>query len=107
MTDEPAGGMVCLADGVVLQKAADEAVLLHLDKGLYFSLNAVGTRMLELARQLPDVPSVVAALELEYETTPDVLERDLRRLLAELAAEGLVDGLRDTAAGGGPARGAP
>lgn len=83
-------GLVRLADGVLFQRAADEAVLLDTAEGTYFALNEVATRMVEVGREQPTVDDTVAVLVREYETTETVLRDDLARLLAELRDHGLL-----------------
>lgn len=82
--------LVTVPDGVLVQHVADETVLLHLDRGMYYGLDPVGTRMLDLACALPDAEAVVAAVVAEYDTTADVAAGDLERLLDDLVAQGLV-----------------
>ena len=91
---ENAAALACLTDGVLLESVKDEAVLMHIERGAYYSLNAVGARMVALALRLPDVESVVRTLGEEYEADADTLRRDLSRLLSELVAEDLL-GVRE------------
>jgi len=94
MTDDTdeirAAPLVRVPDTVLLQRVADEIVLLHLGDNRYYGLDPVGARMLDLARALPTAEAVVATLVAEYETTPDVLATDLERLLDDLEDNGLV-----------------
>ena len=76
--------------GVVVQKVGDETVLLNLDSGHYYGLDPVGTRMLELVRELSETTAVVSRLAQEYEAEADVLEKDLSELLGKLESNGLV-----------------
>ena len=80
-----------LAADVLVQRVADETVLLNLVSGLYYSLDEVGTVMLELATRLPTSAGVVAALLGEYEDVREAtLSADLERLIDKLVAKGLV-----------------
>jgi len=83
-------GIVSVPEGVLLQHVADETVLLHLESGVYFGLDPVGTRMLDLACELADVGAITDQLVTEYDTTSEVLHRDLERLLADMTEKGLV-----------------
>ncbi len=85
------------SDKLLVQKVADEMVLLDLERGLYYGLDAVATRMFELACQLPDAAQVVSQLAEEYDAPPSVLDEDLEALLADMAAAGLI--LRSTGEG--------
>jgi Coenzyme PQQ synthesis protein D (PqqD) len=61
-----------------------EAVILHLDSGTYFGLNAVGTRIWQLMERDGRLTAVLDDLRTEYDAPPDVLERDLFDLVARL-----------------------
>jgi hypothetical protein len=91
---------VRVPEGVLLQHVADEIVLLHLESGVYYGLDPVGTRMLDLACELGGADAVVSTLLEEYETTAEVLERDLERLLGELVENGLVERVTEAPAEG-------
>ena len=61
-----------------------EAVILHLDSGTYFGLNAVGTRIWQLMERDGRLTAVLGDLRTEYDAPPDVLELDLLDLVARL-----------------------
>lgn len=61
-----------------------EAVILDLNSGTYFGLNAVGARIWQLVEQHGGLWPVFEDLCREFDTTPDVLERDLLALVTEL-----------------------
>lgn len=90
-----------IPDEVVFQNLAGEAVLLHLGTGIYFGLDAVGTRVWELIASHGRRDAIVDALLAEYDVEPSRLRADLDRLLARLAEKGLVTLDADEAA---PAR---
>lgn len=76
----------------VLSRAlGDETVLLELDAGRYFDLDASGSRVWELLAQRAALRDVLAALESEFEASHGTIERDLLELVAELEREGLVE----------------
>lgn len=68
-----------------------EAVLLELDRGIYFGLNEVGTRVWELVQQPRDVEAIRDAVCGEYEVTPDRCLADVIGLLVRMRDEGLVE----------------
>lgn len=74
---------------VVFRELEGEAVLLDLESGTYFGLNAVGTRIWSLIQERDSLRSVLDAITDEYDAMPEVLERDLLRLAGELCAKGL------------------
>jgi hypothetical protein len=61
-----------------------EAVILRLDSGTYFGLNAVGTRIWQLMERHGRLAAVLDDLCAEYDAAPDVLERDLLDLVGRL-----------------------
>jgi hypothetical protein len=72
------------------QVVADEAILIHLHTGAYYSLNDVGTsfwQLLDGERSLADCAGQIAA---EYNAPQEVVLSDLVELAEDLAAEGLV-----------------
>ena len=66
-----------------------EAVILNLDAGTYYGLNAVGTRMWQLLERHGLLKPVFEELCREYDVAPNDLERDLIALVARLAEVGL------------------
>lgn len=74
-----------------MQRAVDEVVFLNLDDNTYYGLEPIGSRMLALLLEQPTVEAVVAVLETEYEATPEILDRDVRVLIADLEKSGLVE----------------
>jgi hypothetical protein len=75
---------------VVFREVEGETVLLHLERGIYFGLDAVGTRVWTTLVEHGCARPAVAALLDEFEVTPDVLERDIAQLLDALARNDLV-----------------
>ena len=72
------------------QIVADEAILIHLHTGVYYSLNEVGTAFWELLdgqRTLHDCAAHIAG---EYNAPAEVILADLDELAGDLAKEGLV-----------------
>jgi hypothetical protein len=77
------------SEDAVFRELEGETVLLNLESGTYFGLDAVGTRIWNLIQDNNSLEAVLSALTNEYDAPPDVLERDLLRLAAELCAKGL------------------
>jgi hypothetical protein len=77
----------------VLEAAVlDETVLLEPDRGAYYRLNPVGTRVWELlASGLRSVEDLVEQVVVEYEVEPARARADLVALLGQLTDRGLVD----------------
>jgi len=75
---------------VVFRELAGGAVLLNLKSGVYYGLDVVGTRVWSLLVQNNPVSAVCATLLGEFDVAPDVLERDVVRLVSEFCEKGLV-----------------
>ena len=85
-------GTTCLrhSANATYQNVADEAILIHLQTGVYYSLNEVGTifwNLMDGARTIADCADSIAA---EYAAPRDDVLLDLLELAGELAAEDLV-----------------
>jgi len=93
MKGEVSPGMTVVAteDQVSTKLGQDETTILSLDRGVYYGLNQVATRVWELVREPRTVQEVHQILSAEYDVDPKQLERDLISLLQKLAAEGLVE----------------
>ncbi len=77
-------------EGILFQELDGEAVLLNLDKGEYYGLNAVGMRAWALLAQPCDLAGLVEALVGEFDVQREVLQADLSAFLQELEREGLL-----------------
>jgi hypothetical protein len=89
---------VVAAKDQVSCRLGDEAAILALDSGVYYSLNRVGARIWALLQEPVVVQHLHETLLLEYDIEPDRLDRDLTDLLDRLAAEGLIEVLNEPAA---------
>jgi Coenzyme PQQ synthesis protein D (PqqD) len=70
---------------------AGEAVILSLKSGMYYGLNAIGARVWSLIQVPMTVNDLRDTLLAEYEVEPERCERELMTLLAELAAQELIE----------------
>jgi hypothetical protein len=77
-------------DDVVFRELSGEAVLLNLESGLYFGLDAVGTRAWQLMVEHGRLDRVFERLLEEYDVSADVLRQDLIDLFVQLSHHGLV-----------------
>jgi hypothetical protein len=66
-------------------------VLLEAERGLYFSLDEVGTRIWQLLVEHGDRDRVAAAMLEEFEVDEATLLADLDALIDRLAEAGLID----------------
>ena len=75
---------------VVFRELAGESVLLRLDTGIYFGLNAVGTRIWQLLVERGDKEKVIQEMLAEFEVSEQDLRRDVEKLVQELCEKGLL-----------------
>jgi hypothetical protein len=76
---------------LLLQAVADETVILDPITGNYYTLDAVGTRMVELLQETGSIDAVVAGVVAEYESVDTIVRSDLQELLEAMAEHGLVE----------------
>ena len=75
----------------ILKQAADgTTVLLDLEGGQYYSLDAVGARVWDLCDGRRTVSEMAVILGAEYDAAVAAIERDALELLQDLANENLV-----------------
>lgn len=78
------------ADGLMTAAVNDELLMMSIEHGKYFSLNAVGARIWELLETPVTVDGLVAALVAEYDVVPDAARREVERFLDALRVRGLL-----------------
>ena len=71
------------------QVVADEAIVIHLQTGVYYSLNEVGTAFWNMLDGQLTIGECAGRIATEYSAPPEVVLADLLELSGELAAEGL------------------
>lgn len=79
------------SDNATFQTVADEAILIHLNTGTYFSLNKVGTEFWEMLDGEQTIAQHAAVIAGEYDVDGGMVTDDLIELAEEMAAEDLVD----------------
>ena len=79
-----------IPDEVIFRELDGEAVVLNLDTGIYFGLDAVGTRIWRLLVERKPLKAVLETLIDEYEAPPDRLQRDLLAFVQRLDDKGLL-----------------
>ena len=78
------------AESVIYAELEDEAVLLQVDRGIYFGLDETGTRIWQLLSDGRSQAEIVDVLLAEYDADPATLRADVRALLEHLSAQGLI-----------------
>lgn len=84
-----------IPDRLLLQSVADEKVILDPDTGKYYTLDAVGSRMIDLLRESASIESTINAIVLEYAVSAQEAEKDLIELLDKMAQHGLLQKTED------------
>ena len=88
------GSIVVAAKDQVSTDLAGETVILSLDSGVYYGLDAVGARIWSLIEEPRTLNEIRDAILEEYEVEPGRCERDIVALLEQLADAGLIE-IRD------------
>jgi hypothetical protein len=70
----------------IASRVGDETVLLHLETGAYYGLDAIGTRIWELLTAGIEPIAICQRIAEEYDARPEEIRDDIRRLLEELEA---------------------
>ncbi len=79
-----------IADNVVFRELGSEAVILNLNTGTYFGLDAVGTRLWNLVAEHGSTSSAIQILLAEYDVEEPRLKKDVETLIDQLLAKGLL-----------------
>lgn len=75
---------------LLLQSVADETVILDPESGNYFTLDPVGTRMIDLLRSTDSIEQTVAGVVAEFAVSAQTASEDLITLLEQMVEHGLV-----------------
>ena len=67
-----------------------DTIVLDANKGFYWSLNSVGSRIWELVQEPRSFGEIVDTLLEEYEVSRETCEAEVRDLLAKMQENGLV-----------------
>lgn len=86
-----ADASVVATDGHVFSELGGDVVILNLKDGLYYGLNAIGSRVWTLIQEPAAVRQICATLLDEYEVAPGPCEQDLLLLLDDMLASGLIE----------------
>jgi Coenzyme PQQ synthesis protein D (PqqD) len=90
-----ASDMLTISRSARLSKSPDGGVLLDVDRGVIFSLNSVGTRIVELLQQGKEEMSVAEAIRREFQVSEDTARKDVADFLATLREQLLLIDYRE------------
>lgn len=83
--------MIAASANAVARKVGGETVLLDLESGTYFGLNAVGSFIWALIEKEPhSLASLAEAVAADFDVTRDEALRDITALAQSLAENGLL-----------------
>jgi hypothetical protein len=88
--DVAPGEQFTVHPSVLSRELSGETVLLNLESGVYYGLDAVGTRVWQLLLQGGTVAGICDTMIDEYDVAPDILRGDVVRLVGELRERGIV-----------------
>lgn len=74
----------------VHQPVGDEAILINLKSGAYYSLNDTGAMFWQLLNGQRTIADCARLIALDYEADLELIEADLLELAADLKKEGLL-----------------
>lgn len=83
-------GCLQRATDVLSAPLQETLLIMSLDKGRYFKLNAVGRRIWELLEHPTTEVAMLDALASEYDVAPDLCRQQLTNFLDHLRERGLV-----------------
>ncbi len=84
------GTVLVRTDEIVSSDLDGETVMLNIERGKYFGLDPIGSRIWNLLETPRSVASLCGQLVLEYDVDLDTCTADVRRLVASMLREGLV-----------------
>jgi hypothetical protein len=66
-----------------------EAVMMSIDKGAYFGLNPVATRIWDLIEQPQSIAGLIAVISAEYDVSDAQCAADVQEFVADMIARGI------------------
>lgn len=82
--------MIRLSDSILLSRVDDESVLLDADSSVYYGLNPVGSRMLQLLTENADQEAVIRLVADEFDAAEERVRHDLAALVKAMLSKGFV-----------------
>jgi hypothetical protein len=87
----PATAVAVVLDNQVSTVLDDETVILHLEDGVYYGLDPVGTSIWQLLQEPRPVAEIRDRIVEEFDVDPERCARDLDALLSDLAERRLIE----------------
>jgi hypothetical protein len=86
---------VRVPEQVLMRQVGEEMVMLNLERENYYGLNPVGARLMQIAESGATLEQISERLLEEFDAAREQVQGDVRRIVAELIAAGLLE--RDAA----------
>ncbi len=77
-------------DGIVTNDIDDEKVMMNVEKGQYYGLDPVASRVWELIEQPIRVAALIDALLQKYDVDRTTCEKDVMAFLEQLREDGII-----------------
>lgn len=81
---------VVVGESVTWANLDDESILLNVKTGVYYGLDAIGTRIWSLLVEGMSEADIVSRFVAEYDVEPERVSTDVSDLIDQLTAKGLV-----------------
>jgi hypothetical protein len=91
MTELHESSVVAAAPNHLSADLDRKAVVLGLDRGLYYGLDRVGSRIWSLVQEPISVGEICSKITSEYDVEQERFMRDLEAFLADLIHEGMIE----------------
>ena len=94
MTDQSVSllnGLLQASSSHLYSEIGEEAVILDISSGVYYGLNEVGVDIWNWLQEPKTATDIVNLLLEEYDVSQEQAEQDLKSILQEMSAAGLID----------------
>lgn len=78
------------SDMVVETRVGDESVIMHLEKGVYYGLDPLGTRIWEQIKAGVLVDDICSSIAHDFDVSIETVRDDVQSLLADLLNETII-----------------
>lgn len=82
---------VKLSDKILFREMQGEAVLLNIESGIYFGLDASGTATWAIMQKQKNIGKILDLLQQEYEIDPKTCQEDFLKFISNLQKNGLIE----------------
>lgn len=73
------------------RRLGDKTIILHLDHGIYFELDPMGTFIWEQLQAGETAEAICASVRVSFDTVPEAVEEDIAEFLGQLLENGLIE----------------